>query len=205
MQYQKLVVENNVIEFHNSWTGEETVVVNGREVSRQYSVWGIQHYFSIVEDGQEQRYILTSKVTAGMQVAVDLSKNGALIRENVPVHYGSKPKPPQNKAKKYGLTCLKEYDLEEALTAFELALEMAPRDPEIYFSMACAHSVLENAEEGLECLQAALAFGLSERDRILEHDMLAYLRMQADFVSFREKEFGAVKKKALREIILENA
>ncbi len=189
MQYQKLTSGNTIIEFHNNWTGEETVIVNGQIVSKKSSVWGTNHYFTILEEGEPANYILTSKINNGMQVALDLSRNGQLLQEDVPVKYGSMPKKPVNKAKQRGLAELKEYDLETALSEFEEALKQAPQDPEIYFHMACAHSVSENTREGFYCLKKAVALGLADTEMILEHDMLAFLRLHPAFEGFLDSGF----------------
>lgn len=189
MQYKKLTSGNVVIEFHNNWLGEETVIVNGQIVSKKSSVWGAHHDFTIMENGQKARYLLTSKVGHNMQVLLDLRKNGAIVQEDVPVDWGSKPKLPQNNLKKQGLLKLKEYDVKSALIEFEKALELEPNDPEIYFHMACAHSNLENTREGFACLKKAVENGLQHTEMILNHDMLAFLRMQDAFESFLNSGF----------------
>lgn len=188
MQYQKLISGPTVIEFHNNWMGEETVVVNGRVVSKKSSVWGTNHYFTVMEEGHSSRYILTTK-TDGLKVLLDLSRNGELLYEDVPVKYGSMPKKPQNKAKKLGLTRLQEYDVETALEELEKARKLAPDDPEVYFHLACAHSNLENTREGFACLQKAVELGLPDKEMILDHDMLAFLRMHPAFEEFLNSGF----------------
>ena len=189
MQYHKLTSGNLVIEFHNNWLGEETVIVNGQIVSKKSSIWGTHHHFILVEDGEEARYILTTKVINGFQVALDLRRNGRLLHENVAVAYGTMPKKPQNDAKKRGLAKLQQYYLEEALEELERALDLEPDDPEIYFHMACAYSVLENARAGFDCLKEAVARGLHDREMILDHDMLAYLRLRPAFEGFLDSGF----------------
>lgn len=189
MHYQKLKSGNTVIEFHNNWLGEETVIVNGRIVSKKSSILGTNHYFTVVEDGQEANYILTTKVNDQMQVVLDLSRNGVLVQDDIPAQYGSMPGKPKNKAKDQGLAKLKEYDLEEALQDFAQALKTAPEDPEIYFHMACAYSVLERPLEGFEALQKAVSLNLPDTEAILNHDMLAYLRMRPAFEGFVSSGF----------------
>ena len=103
MQYHKFLVNDTVIEFYNNWLGEETVTVNGQVVSKESSILGRNHHFTILEDGKHARYVLTSKVTDMMQVALDLRKNGVILHEDVIVKYGSKSRKPQNKSKKLGL------------------------------------------------------------------------------------------------------
>lgn len=197
MQYQKLESGDTVIEFHNNWQGEETVIVNGRIVSKKSSVWGTNHYFSVVEDGREANYILTSKVNNQLQVVLDLSRNGVLIQDDVPVAYGSMPGKPKNKAKEEGLAKLQEYDLEEALLDFEQALKVDPKDPEIYFHMACAYSVMERPAEGFEALKKAIKLQLPDTEAILNHDMLAYLRMRDAFEGFLNSGFTEYDRKLL--------
>lgn len=189
MQYQKLTTGNIVIEFHNNWLGQETVIVNGQIVSKESSIWGTNHHFTIMENGHAVRYILTTKVNSNMQVLLDLRRNREIVQENVPVQFGSFPKKPQNKAKKQGLLKLKEFEVKKALAEFEKALDLEPKDPEIYFHMACAYSNLEKTKEGFESLKKAVENGLQDNEMILNHDMLAYLRMHEAFESFLNSGF----------------
>lgn len=189
MQYHKFVLEDLIIEFHNNWLGEETVYVNGQIVSKKSSVFGTNHRFSLLENGKQVRYVLSSKITDMMQVALDLRKNGEIVEEDVIVRYGFKSKKPLNRAKKEGLAKLQEYDMEEALQKLTEALEIDRYDPEIWFHLACVHSVLENVEEGFNCLKMAVHYKLEDTDSILSHEMLAYLRIQEVFDGFLESNF----------------
>ena len=194
MHYQKIVLGKTFIEFHNSWQGEETVVVNGQIVSRKSSVWGTHHYFTVIENGRTIRYILTSKADPEHRVSLDLRRNGELIERDIPVPSRSgttsrRRRPRNNPAKKEGLAKLQEYDLEEALASFHKALEVDPQDGEIYFHMACAYSNLERTLEGFEALKKAKENGFKEDDTILKHDMLAYLRIQDAFEGFLDSGF----------------
>jgi len=189
MQYQKVVVGETVIEFHNNWLGVETVICNGKIVSKESSIWGTNHYFTEMADGHLARYILTTKVNESMQVMLDLSRNGELIQKDIPVIFGTKPKKPINKPKKLGLVKLNAYDLDDALAFFKMALDIDPKDPEVFFHMACAYSVLEETKEGFEALKLAKAHGLSETESILTHDMLAFIRMHSSFEGFLQSGF----------------
>ncbi len=189
MQYQKLLVGDTIIEFHNNWLGEETVIVNGHLVSKKSSIWGTDHHFTLVEQGHHARYILTTKMNAGMQVLLDLRRNGELIQEDVIVKYGSRPMKPKNKAKKMGMAKLKEYELNEAIEEFKKALDFDVNDPDIYFHMACAYSILESPKDGFECIKTAVAKGLQDKEMILNHDMLAFLRIQDAFEDFLASGF----------------
>ena len=189
MQYRKIVAGETVIEFHNNWMGVETIMANGREVSRKSSVWGTSHHFSVMEDGHPTRYTLISKLTEMGGVQLDLLRNGELLHEGLAVNWGSKPTRVRNKAKRTGLAKLNDYDLLEALKDFEEALKTDPADPEVYFHMACAYSVLERAEDGYEALRKSVKFGLNDKEEILTHDMLAYVRMRDAFEGFVASDF----------------
>ncbi|MEM1323733.1 MAG: hypothetical protein AAGG75_25960 [Bacteroidota bacterium] len=189
MQYHKLKLDNTIIEFHNNWLGQETVIVNGHIVSKKSSVWGTNHYFTVMEKGHNHRYILTTRIDQSMQVVLDLSKDGEMLQQGIPVRFGSMPKKPKNKAKKLGLAELNEYDMKSALKHFEEALIMAPEDPEIYFHMACAYSIKEEAKAGFDSLQKAVKYHLQNEEMILNHDMLAYLRMHPAFDEFLNSGF----------------
>ena len=197
MQYQKLVSGETIIEFHNNWQGEETVIVHGQVVSKKSSVWGTNHYFTVMENGHTTRYILTTRVTEHLQVVLDLSRNGELIQEGVTVKLGKMPKRAQNRPKKEGLLLLKEYDLEEALVKLTAALKTNPKDPEVYFHMACAYSVMERTLEGFECLQKAVENNLQDREAILNHDMLAFLRMDPAFEDFFNSDYTEFDRKSM--------
>ena len=189
MQYKQIVHGETIIEFHNNWMGEETVIVNGKVVSKKSSVWGTNHYFTLMEDGHQARYILTTRVNETMQVVLDISRNGDLIESDIPVHYGTQPKLPANKPKKEGLAKLRAFELKEALIAFEKALKINPKDPEIYFHIACVHSVLEETKEGFEAIKKAVELGLDDEDRIITHEMLAFIRIHPAFSGFYESGF----------------
>jgi len=189
MHYKKIVTEYSVIEFHNNWLGVETVIINGQVVSKKSSVMGIDHYFSILEEGHSVGYILTTKVNQNMQVFIDLRRNGKLIQADIPISYGVKPSTPVNKYKVKGISHLKEYALKEAIEELNQALKFNNEDPEIYFYLACAYSVEEQSLKGFECLQKAALYKLQNTEMILNHEMLAYLRMEDAFEDFANSNF----------------
>ena len=197
MQYQKITSEATTIEFHNNWMGEETVIVKGQVVSKKSSVWGIDHAFTVLEKGKKVKFVLTTKVDANMQVMLDLRRNDKLVVSDLRVAYGFMPKN-TNKAKQEGIQKLKAYQLNEALEDFNKALKENDEDPEIYFHMACAYSVLEKPLEGFESLKKAVANNLQNTEMILNHDMLAYLRLHDAFDVFFESGFKKFDKTLLK-------
>ena len=141
MQYQKLTSGNTIIEFHNNWLGEETVIINGQIVSKKSSFWGTHHRFNVMEDGHSVTYVLTTKVNGNMQVLLDLQRNGIMVQEDIHVMFGTMPKRPKNRPKKDGIVKLKEYDLNDAIDELNKGIDIDPDDPEIYFYLACAYSL----------------------------------------------------------------
>ena len=190
MYYLKLKDGDTMIEFHNNWLGKETVIVNGLEVSQKSSMWGTHHFFTVIEHGDEVRYVLSSKAGNDLQCYVDLKRNGEIIYEDVPLKIGSKP---ENSYKKVGLKYLNEYEMMPALLAFQKAIDLDANDPMIYIYMACTYSNMENVEEGFKALKKAVACNLPDHDIIMNHDMLAYLRMRPEFDDFRESGFTQYK------------
>lgn len=188
MQYLELQSGETTICFHNSWTGVETIEINGQIYSKKSSVYGAQHFFAIMENGNQVNYTLVSKVAADhISVMVDLLKDGKAIYENIPLPYGSKPKSPAALSKQEGLKRLKMYDVDGAIEEFKKAIKSTPNDPEIYFNLACAYSNKEKAEEGFENLRLALLKGLKDTDNIFSHEMLAYLRVHPNFSEIKDQ------------------
>lgn len=214
MYYKKLTSGNTIVEFHNNYAGLETVVANGNTVSQKSSQHGTSHYFTVIEHNRQVRYILTSKVNVFGQVLLDLRRAGRLVHSNVILRKGSRKEQPRNrqtqrrrpersfapkdnKAKKSGLIKLKEYQLEEALEDFKKAQKLDPKDPEIYFHLACIYSVLEKTVDGFEAIKQATKHGFKDENAILTHDMLAYLRLNDAFEDFVESDFKEYDKAQL--------
>jgi tetratricopeptide (TPR) repeat protein len=189
MQYRKIISGNTVIEFHNNWLGEETVIANGHLVSQKSSIMGTNHFFNVMENGDTVRFMLRTRINNNMAVVLDLKRNGILVAEDIPVSLSFGIGKSQNKLKKKGLIKLKEYDLDAALEDFIKALVEDPKDPEIFFHMACAYSVQEKAEEGFEALRNSVKNNLGDTEMILNHGMLAFLRMHPAFDDFLKSGF----------------
>lgn len=190
MHYIKLKSEGTIIEFHNNWLGEETVIVGGKMVSKKSSIMGANHYFTVMENGTSVNYVLTSKVLDSlMNVGVDLIRNGKMVYENVPLKYGGKTRSPHEELKSKALAKLIAYEIHEALDLLKQAQQLEPDDYEIYFHMACAYSNLEDVENGYAHLKLAVQHGMNDFEKILNHDMLAYLRLQDRFERFQESGF----------------
>jgi len=86
--------------------------------------------------------------------------------------------------KKQGLDHFKQYDIEEAMEAFEKALEINSDDIASHFNLACAYSMQENAQKAKVHLATAFQLGFDDFDKIRTHRSLAFLRIQPDWPAF---------------------
>jgi TM2 domain-containing membrane protein YozV len=100
-----------------------------------------------------------------------------------------------NPFKKSGIKKYKEYDIEEAIIDFEKGLKLQPKDVTLHFNLACAYSLLENAEKAFFHISKCVEFGFNDYNKILNHDDLAYMRIQPEFDDFKKNEFKIVEKK----------
>jgi len=189
MYYKKIKTDKSIIEFHNNWLGVETVIVNGQILSKKSSILGTNHYFTIFEEGKDIPYILTTKVNAMSQVLIDLRRDGVIIKSDLVINFGTKEKTEQNDFKVAGIKLLKEYEIHEAINALNKGLEFDRNDPEIYFYLACCYSIEEQAIKGFECIKKAIENNLNDKEMILNHEMLAYLRIQEPFEEFLNSNF----------------
>ena len=94
-----------------------------------------------------------------------------------------------NPFKKSGIKKYKEYDIEEAVGDFHKALKLDPKDASIHFNLACSYSLLEDKEEAFKYLELSVTHGLTDQERIMSHDDLAFLRIQPEFEQFRLNGF----------------
>lgn len=190
MHYAKLKSGSTIIEFHNNWLGEEVVTVNGKKVSKLTSIMGANHYFTEIEKGESVNYILTSKIMSNaFDVGLDLRRNGEIVIENAPTNSSSNVIEPSTELKNKALKKLQDYDIEEALELLNHAQKLALHDYEIHFHKACIYSNQEDIKNGYESLKLAVEYGLHDFEKILNHDMLAYLRIQDPFEDFHKSGF----------------
>lgn len=86
--------------------------------------------------------------------------------------------------KKKGINFFRNFDYEEAIKAFEDALELKYDDASTHFNIACAFSLMEDAPRAFYHLEKAVGFGFNRFDKIQNHEALAYLRSQPEFDQF---------------------
>lgn len=181
-------MDDNIISLYNSWLGVEEVRLNGQLVSKITSILGANHYFVILENGKKVDCFLRTKLCSGSGIVkVDLIKGKRLIYENITLPYSSIKKSKAQTAKEKGIELMRNFDIDSALNILKDAAKLAPNDPEIYFLLACVYSNKEDVTQGFECLNKSLEKGLKDHYTILNHDMLAYLRVHHRFEEIRSK------------------
>ncbi len=92
-----------------------------------------------------------------------------------------------------GIKKFKDFDYDGAISNFEEALQLEPKDMALHFNLACAYSLNENADKAFFHLDRAVALGFKDIKRIKEHDALAYIRIQPDFENFEQNGFQRTK------------
>ena len=77
MKYYEYIIESDKIEFYNSYLGYETVLVNGKKVSKKYSITGTEHKFKI--NLTEYEITTEYKLFDDNKFNLHLEQNGKLI------------------------------------------------------------------------------------------------------------------------------
>ena len=86
-----------------------------------------------------------------------------------------------------------DYRYEEAAEELRKAVQIKYDEPEAHFFLACCYSFLENVPKAFSHLDAAVAFGLKDTDRIQQHPDLAFLRTQSQYDLFKNNGFRTLE------------
>jgi hypothetical protein len=81
MKYAEFNIDSNKIEFWNSIFGIESVLLNGKRISKKFSFSGIKHEIKL----QARDLILESKYKQfeKKEIKLELKENGELLKEQV--------------------------------------------------------------------------------------------------------------------------
>lgn len=117
--------------------------------------------------------------------------------------------PKRNPFKKSALEKYENYDFKGAISEYRKALDISPDDPELHFQIAKAYSLTENKELAFRHLDTAVQYGLKNVSRIDKDEDLAFLRIQAEYESFKNSNYrvkhssiGPAKKDLLDDDLL---
>lgn len=78
MKYGEFIIDSNKVEFFNSVFGIESVLLNGKRISRKFSIFGTKHYFVLASKNfsLESQY----KPSTSKEIRLDLKENGKTIK-----------------------------------------------------------------------------------------------------------------------------
>ena len=95
-----------------------------------------------------------------------------------------------------GINFYKKEHYAEAIMEFKKALSEDPQSAAAHFNLACCYSIIRNAEESYHHLARAVELGFDDKDRILQHEALSFLRSRNDFDVFRDNDYRLVQQLA---------
>lgn len=82
-----------------------------------------------------------------------------------------------------------DYDYDEAIEDFQKALRLVPNSVAAHFNLACAYSLVEEADKAFYHLDRAVLYGFDDFERIRTKDDFAHLRVQEDFEAFAKNGY----------------
>lgn len=94
-----------------------------------------------------------------------------------------------------GIRKYKDYDFEGAIEDFKKVLADNSKDVAVHFNIACAYSIMEQADLAMYHISQAVEHGFVDFDKIQEHDALAYMRIQDGFEEFAKNGYRITEKK----------
>jgi hypothetical protein len=183
MYYHKYVTGKYVMEFYGNEYGQETVIVNGLKVSKQFSFMGNTHRFKVYEHGEDVLYTFIARFRNDGKLILRIYRNRKYT-ERIAVGSGNKPKSLTSKLKREGIKKLHAYEVEVASLLLEDASKHDEDDAEVFLHLACAYALLERSEDAFNALSQALQKGYPHVNAILTNEMLAFLRVHKDFQAF---------------------
>ncbi len=119
-----------------------------KEVSTDYSAWSRPDYES---SNNQDRYKSPSK-------AAPISRKKKLEH-----------------LKREAIQQYRQGQYRKSINSFEHILERTPGDPIVHFNLACCHSMLRESEPAFFHLQQAVDKGFPDRNKIFDHQALAWL------------------------------
>ena len=86
MKQVTFYIESNEIHFSNDWMGDETITVNGQQVSKKFSFFGTKHNFTIENNGVIEEYSIVSDISFKNNVVISLYKD-TIKKEEKSINY----------------------------------------------------------------------------------------------------------------------
>jgi hypothetical protein len=81
MRYLTLNVDKSTrIDIDNSiWTGMETIMYNGNEVSKHWSLFGSSHDFEVIENGKTVKYEVRIGLRLPLRIGFDIIRDNEVL------------------------------------------------------------------------------------------------------------------------------
>jgi len=96
---------------------------------------------------------------------------------------------PDNPHKITGISKFKQYDFKGAKDSFKKALSIHYDDIATHFNLGCCYSMEEDIDKALFHLSKAVELGFTDFKRIDNHDALAFLRSEDEFLEFAANKY----------------
>lgn len=181
-------------------TGKEKVFANEELIYETRNITRLHTTYDLEYAGRPYELEIYTRSLLTMTIECNLFKAGRLVGSQIcqinamglmDVDDSTDRVAPQKRAisryRHQALVHLQGYDLAEARAQYEWVIQVDPKDAESHFYLACIASLEEEVPLAVKHLQMALELSLSGRERILSIDYLAYLRIQPEFASLRDK------------------
>ncbi len=91
-----------------------------------------------------------------------------------------------------GIEKYRNFDYRGAIEDFIKALEIEPQSVAVHFNIACAYSLIEQADQAFFHLSKAVEYGFKDFEKIRSHDALAYIRIKEEFQDFAQNGYRLV-------------
>lgn len=108
-------------------------------------------------------------------------------------------KPSNSDDKKEGIKYFKAFNYDEAIKHFEKALEIDPNDIAVHFNLGCAYSLTEQKEKAFVHIHKAVELGFNDYERIHTHESLAFMRIQPEYVAFKDADYKTLPEMVQKE------
>ena len=184
----------------SSMNGKEKVYLNDKLVSEARNISKLITLHEFTHNGRHYNIEIFARNLGTASFECNIFRNGKLLESyvnklNADGMFRIEKEPEKqgilernlNRFRQKAVKMLKEFDLDDAYAELKKVLNIAPEDAESFYHLAGIYSLREDKEKALEYLEKAVTLGLKGKDRILSEDNLAFIRIQPEFATFKEK------------------
>ena len=81
MKQVTFYIDKTTIQFSNDWMGNETITINGKQVSKKFSFFGTKHLFTIENNSIIENYSIVSDVSFKNNIVISLYEDNIKLEE----------------------------------------------------------------------------------------------------------------------------